>query len=348
MNLTAPFPYFGGKRRIAAEVWAALGDVRTYVEPFAGSAAVLLARPADHARRCETVNDADGFICNFWRAVAADPAGVERECDWPVNELDLHARHAWLIGQREDITEKLRADPAFYDVRVAGWWVWGACLWIGTGWGASASQKLPHLGNDGCGVHRPSRQLPHLGDDGRGIHRPDTGRGSAFDESFSGGNREWFAALCDRLRRVRVACGNWSRVMGDSVLNPCRDNSACGVFLDPPYAEGNGRYAVDSRAVSADVAAWCRENGDDKRLRIALCGYEGEHDMPPTWRVVAWKTKGGYSARAGDNANQHRERLWLSPGCIDATRQLSLLGLALTTPSPSLPDATAALVAVGA
>lgn len=313
MNLTAPFPYFGGKRRIASEVWAALGDVRTYVEPFAGSAAVLLARPTDHTRRCETINDADGFVCNFWRAVAADPAGVERECDWPVNELDLHARHAWLIGQREDITEKLRADPAFCDVRAAGWWVWGACLWIGTGWGASRSRQLPHLGNEG-----------------RGVHRPEIGRSVAFGESFSGSNREWFVALCDRLRRVRVACGNWNRVMGDSVLNPCRDNGTCGIFLDPPYAEGNGRYAVDSRAISADVAAWCREHGDDKRLRIALCGYEGEHDMPPTWRVVAWKTAGGYSARAGDNANQHRERLWLSPGCIDATRQLSLLGLALT------------------
>lgn len=306
-SLTAPFPYFGGKRRIAAEVWAALGDVRTYVEPFAGSAAVLLARPTDHARRCETINDADGFVCNFWRAVAADPAGVERECDWPVNELDLHARHAWLIGQREDITEKLRADPAFYDVRAAGWWVWGACLWIGTGWGASSSQQLPHLGNDGQGIHRPPSRDTHWG------------------ESFSGSNGEWLVALRARLRRVRVACGDWQRIMSNTALNPNNDSQSCGIFLDPPYAEGNGRYAVDSRAVSADVAAWCREHGDDKRLRIALCGYEGEHDMPSTWRVVAWKTAGGYSNRGGNNANQHRERLWLSPGCIDATRQLSLL-----------------------
>ncbi|EIC70395.1 adenine-specific DNA methyltransferase [Mycobacteroides abscessus M94] len=44
-ELSAPFPYFGGKRRAAPKIWDALGDVGGYVEPFAGSAAVLLARP---------------------------------------------------------------------------------------------------------------------------------------------------------------------------------------------------------------------------------------------------------------------------------------------------------------
>ena len=50
MRLSAPFPYFGGKRRAAATVWRALGDPSGYVEPFAGSAAILLARPAFKGR----------------------------------------------------------------------------------------------------------------------------------------------------------------------------------------------------------------------------------------------------------------------------------------------------------
>jgi site-specific DNA-adenine methylase len=41
-TMQAPFPWFGGKRKVASEVWAALGDVDNYVEPFAGSLAVLL------------------------------------------------------------------------------------------------------------------------------------------------------------------------------------------------------------------------------------------------------------------------------------------------------------------
>ena len=40
-----PWPWFGGKSGAAPAVWAALGDVAHYVEPFAGSLAVLLRRP---------------------------------------------------------------------------------------------------------------------------------------------------------------------------------------------------------------------------------------------------------------------------------------------------------------
>lgn len=60
-----------------------------------------------------------------------------------------------------------------------------------------------------------------------------------------------------------------------------------------------------------------RENGNDPRLRIALCGYDGDHDLPG-WSVVKWKAHGGYSSqRSGDpNGNPHRERIWFSPGCL--------------------------------
>ena len=57
MTLAAPFPYFGGKRRAAPIIWQRLGDPSGYVEPFAGSAAVLLARPEFKGRRIKTLND---------------------------------------------------------------------------------------------------------------------------------------------------------------------------------------------------------------------------------------------------------------------------------------------------
>lgn len=66
--MKAPFPWFGGKRRVADIVWQALGDVDNYVEPFAGSLAVLLERPLDHggiATGAETVNDKDAYVANF-------------------------------------------------------------------------------------------------------------------------------------------------------------------------------------------------------------------------------------------------------------------------------------------
>lgn len=65
----APFPWFGGKRQAAPVVWALLGDVAHYVEPFCGSLAVLLERPhpCNRTYYSETVNDADGLLVNWFQ-----------------------------------------------------------------------------------------------------------------------------------------------------------------------------------------------------------------------------------------------------------------------------------------
>jgi DNA adenine methylase len=302
VTLQAPFPWFGGKSRAADLIWSRFGNVPNYVEPFAGSLAVLLSRP--HAPGTETVNDADCYLANFWRAVQHAPEDVARWADAPVNEADLHARHRWLVAQA-DFRERMKRDPEFYDARIAGWWAWGICSWIGSGWcpsrarGDGPAQQLPHLGDAGRGLHR---KLPHLGDAGRG-------------DVLS----VWFSAIAERLARVRVACGDWTRVMGDSVTVK---HGITGVLLDPPYSsdEHEVEYAAHSD-VAADVRAWAVEHGNDPRLRIALCGYDGEHEMPRGWEVVAWKAKGGYGSqgqgRGRDNAR--RERIWFSPHCLRVT-----------------------------
>ena len=159
MILKAPFPYFGGKSRAAALVWPRFGAVRNYVEPFFGSGAMLLARP-DGWTGTETVNDVDGLLCNFWRALKDNPAAVAQHADWPVNENDLHARHAWLVGRRDSLQARLEGNPRYFDVKIAGWWVWGMACWIGVGF---CSGNGPWHVQDG--------QLVHLGDAGHGVYR---------------------------------------------------------------------------------------------------------------------------------------------------------------------------------
>src|SRR5579875_3678483 len=132
MPMKAPFPWFGGKSRVAPLVWERLGNPPNYVEPFAGSLAVLLLRPGG-AGRNETVNDKDCYLANFWRALTHDPQQVAYYADWPVNEADLHARHKWLVSQ-SGFRERMLSDPHYWDPKVAGWWVWGLSLWIGSGW----------------------------------------------------------------------------------------------------------------------------------------------------------------------------------------------------------------------
>lgn len=381
--MRAPFPWFGGKSRAASIVWPRFGDVPNYVEPFAGSLAILLNRPTP--ARIETVNDLDCYLSNFWRAVQADAEAVAHYADWPVNEADLHARHRWLVAQ-DEFRERMKTDPDYHDARIAGWWVWGLCQWIGSGWcapqnwgegrkrshgdAATAEQdNRPHIGTAGIGVHRKRPSLtmkggmrgdrvrdlsnaaewekrPVLAHSNRGIHlvteqkpmlRGDAGaagagiHASALTQKMPRMDRgtdsrlttsgeailSWMLALQDRLRRVRVCCGDWTRVLGRSATE-CIGVTA--VFLDPPYGTEARRdpslYAHDDLDVAAAVRQWAIANGDNPKLRIALCGYAGEHEMPDSWECVAWKANGGYAASAGNHENSHRERIWFSPHCL--------------------------------
>jgi hypothetical protein len=171
-RLKAPFPWFGGKSRVADLVWQRFGDVPNYIEPFAGSLAVLLARP--HDPHTETINDLDCMVANFWRALSADPDAVAQYADWP------------------------------------------------------------------------------------------------------------------------------------------------------PYMDSRteGLYAADSLSVAAEVRHWAIENGNNRLLRIALCGYEGEHDLPG-WDCVEWKAKGGYGSQGKGTGRENagRERIWFSPHCLAVKRQ---------------------------
>ena len=305
--MKAPFPYFGGKRKAAPLVWSRFGDVDNYVEPFAGSLAVLLERPhwPFTSTRVETVNDKDCYVANFWRAILSDPEAVCDAADWPVNEADLHARHAWLHGQAERM-ERIKSDPDYYDARVAGFWAWGLSSWIGDNFcRPNKNASIPHLGNPGQGVNR---QLPHLGDPGKGEDIP----GGCADRR--GRLLAYFQQIADRLRGVRVCCGDWSRVLGPS---PTHRLGLTGVFLDPPYDVAGTDYGDGRTGLSHEVRAWAIANGEHPELRIALCGYVDEgHKFPASWAEVAWHASGGYN-NLGDGANRDRERIWFSPACID-------------------------------
>jgi len=97
------------------------------------------------------------------------------------------------------------------------------------------------------------------------------------------------------------------------------------IFLDPPYSEraerDNNIYRVESTDVANEVRQWAVGKGDNPQYRIALCGYEGEHDMPVSWDCVEGKSGAGhgYGGQAQDGySNQGRERIWFSPGCLSS------------------------------
>lgn len=284
--LRSPFPYFGGKARVASEIWRRFGEVKNYVEPFFGGGAVLLNRPRWSPNGLEIVNDIDALLTNFWRALKLHPRKLAKAADYPISELDFHARQSWMLEQQETIAERLRKEEAWCDPMVAAWWVWGICQAI--------RGEFP----------RRSSSRPSVS--GRGVHR------LIIDQPRGDRLREEFEHLARRLEHVRILHGDWSRAVTRCVT---WEHGCTGIFLDPPYTKESGRsarlYAKDDLRVGHQVQKWAVANGDNPLLRIALCGYEGEYEMPSNWSVYGWK--------GGGSKNGRKERIWFSPHCLPAS-----------------------------
>lgn len=137
-----PFHFYGCKHNIARAIWSRLGAVQHYIEPFAGSAAVLLARPGQPGD--EILGDLCGFISNFWRAAKLVPQQVARHAHFLRSQIDLHARHAWIVRRA-------------LETKLAAWWAWGTSLWVGSGWCNLPSEQRLHVHS---GLHHVSEPAP--------------------------------------------------------------------------------------------------------------------------------------------------------------------------------------------
>jgi DNA adenine methylase len=69
--------YYGGKQRIASKILPYFPPHKVYVEPFAGGAALLFAKPVpqhDNKENCiEVINDKDELLINLYRVVRERP-----------------------------------------------------------------------------------------------------------------------------------------------------------------------------------------------------------------------------------------------------------------------------------
>lgn len=87
-------PYHGGKGRLAPWIVSLLPPHRVYVEPFAGSAAVLLAKaPSTH----EILNDLDRNAMTFYRVLRDRAEDLELAC-----RLTPYARDEFAAATLDD------------------------------------------------------------------------------------------------------------------------------------------------------------------------------------------------------------------------------------------------------
>ena len=294
MSIKSPYPYFGGKSRVAKDIWDKLGRINYYIEPFFGSGAVLLGSP--YIPPNEIVNDIYGMITNFWRSVKYWPKKTARYADQPMNEIELEATQNWLIPQKDNLEKLLREDLKYCDPEIAGRWVWGVAQWLGDNWCSDKTlQKRPSFTK--AGIHRSSTEI-----------------------------QEYFQFLSQRLRNTIICCGDWERVVCDFITTK---NVPIGIFLDPPYSSDAGRennlYIKDDLNVSKQVYEWCIANGNKPNFRIAFCGYSTEYKFPSDWVSLNWKSCcawSNHSLISKGSINSNKEVIWFSPHCRKNSKQI--------------------------
>jgi hypothetical protein len=171
--------------------------------------------------------------------------------------------------------------------------------------GVEADGKIPHISNAGMGV-QAAGQIPYVSCSGQGYQSgpkaEDADIGQGLWTSSGAVAHQWLHRLADRLERVRLIHGDWSRC-----LNHHYGKDSTAVFFDPPYENYEGLYRAGK--VAQDVAVWCKANPE---LRIALCGHIGDYDLPG-WDVMQWSRKRN---TYGGTGTKDAEAIWFSPGCL--------------------------------
>jgi hypothetical protein len=227
---------------------------------------------------------------------------------------------------------------------MAGWWLWGVCVSIvpfaaGTGpWTADNTGRLRKIDRkvEGKSEQGVGGGIVNMANE-RGMLTPST-----WESGLAAENGEyhphtmpevirWFQWLSARLRHVRILYGDWSRLVTDGASKTLAVRSGSGpvgVFLDPPYADTadrwDGIYATDDLTVAHNVKKWCADNGADPDRRIVFACYELEHDQQLAelgWTEHQWHTPGLGSSSGQLSGQQHRERLWASPHCLNPNTQ---------------------------
>ena len=94
MSKIKAFPYFGGKLSHLNFILENLPYTERYIEPFGGSAAVLLNREPSPV---ETYNDLDGDVVNFFRVLREQPDELVRQL-----ELTPYSREEFAKAWRPD------------------------------------------------------------------------------------------------------------------------------------------------------------------------------------------------------------------------------------------------------
>jgi DNA adenine methylase len=113
--LNSPIKWVGGKSRLRKQIVRLIPPHTCYVEPFAGAAWVLFAKPPS---KVEVLNDIDQELINFFRVVKTKPEELIASFEW---ELVSRAEFERLANLDPSQLNEVKRAHRFYYIIMAGW-----------------------------------------------------------------------------------------------------------------------------------------------------------------------------------------------------------------------------------
>jgi DNA adenine methylase len=227
----SPFPWFGGKQKLADRLISLFPPHDVYVEVFGGGGSVLLSKPP---ATLDVYNDRDDGLVSFFRALRDHPEELVA-----LLELTPYARSEW------QLCRETWRDPSLSEVeRARRWYVvasqsFGGMVARGReGWGAT-----PHVGTSGWkGDRHPNGERHH----GRGWGGERLGRMHLSRAASTANRIDNIWRFVERMRLVQIEKLEWRDCLE-------RYDAPGSVFyLDPPYVPSTRRSGGYNHELSED------------------------------------------------------------------------------------------------
>ena len=276
MKNTALLPWFGSKRNLAPMIVDELGRHTCYWEPFCGSMAVLLIKPAVSQ---ETVNDLHGDLINLARVIQDPRLGPQ-----------LYRRCRRVFACREFMEEsaaRFRARgnmPASESPDLERAYDYFVCSWLGRN-GVAGTQSF----NQGFS-RRFTKNGGHSG----------TRWASAVDSI-----PEWRK----RMRRVTILSED-----AIGLIERIEDAAGIAIYCDPPYlaetrssgagfgrGHGSSKYIHDFDAADHERLAAALRRFQHARVVVSYYDHPDLERLYPSWtqrRIVVTKAMASQGVRA--------------------------------------------------
>ena len=242
-------PWFGSKRNLAPRIVKAIGPHTAYWEPFCGSLAVLLAKPAC---TMETVNDLHGNLINLCRVLSREETAISLYGN--LSRLVMHEQLFIEAAERVRIEwpNSAPADTVPHVDRAADYMI---CSWFGRN-GVSGTQSY----NQGfCarytknGGHAATRWVSAV-------------------ESIPA----WHA----RLRMVTI-------LQRDAfvLLEKIEDAAGVAIYCDPPYIVKGAKYVHDFAPADHGRLAGLLHRFEKTRVVVSYYDDPLLGELYPHWRM---------------------------------------------------------------